>query len=97
MNNVNLSEQAKELYTKTNVIRAKRGTIYDSGGQPLAEDSNTYNIYIQLYKSENQKDSNGRPLYVTDKSKVAQALSKTLPISYKKVMKIISNKKKLFK
>ncbi|KRM68630.1 cell division protein FtsI [Apilactobacillus ozensis DSM 23829 = JCM 17196] len=93
VNNVNLSEQAKELYTKTNVIRAKRGTIYDSGGQPLAEDSNTYNIYIQLYKSENQKDSNGRPLYVTDKSKVAQALSKTLPISYKKVMKIISNKK----
>ncbi|WP_220750945.1 penicillin-binding transpeptidase domain-containing protein [Apilactobacillus xinyiensis] len=93
VNNVNLSEQAKELYTKTNVIRAKRGTIYDSSGQPLAEDSNTYNIYVMLYKSDAQKDANGRPLYVTNKDKVAKALSKNLPISYKKVMKIISNKK----
>lgn len=41
----NLSVRAKQVYQTTVTVQAKRGTIYDRTGVPIAEDSTTYTIY----------------------------------------------------
>ncbi|CAI2617962.1 Penicillin-binding protein 2B [Apilactobacillus kunkeei] len=81
----NLSEMAKSLYTQSNVISAKRGTIYDANGQPLAEDTNVYTMYAILNKKQVGLDN--KPMYITDKEKAAKAISSVLPISYKQALK----------
>jgi penicillin-binding protein 2B len=85
---VNLSSQAKRLYTDNKTIKAKRGSILDTNGNPIAEDTSTYSIYAVI--SKKQVGPNKKPLYVTDKEKVAKVLSKYLPISYKKALKALN-------
>lgn len=85
---VNLSSQAKRLYTDNKTIKAKRGSILDTNGNPIAEDTSTYSIYAVLSKS--QVGPNKKPLYVTNKEKTAKVLSKYLPISYKKALKTLN-------
>lgn len=85
---VNLSSQAKRLYTDNKTIKAKRGSILDTNGNPIAEDTSTYSIYAVV--SKKQVGPNRQPLYVTDKKKTARVLSKYLPISYKKALKTLS-------
>jgi penicillin-binding protein 2B len=91
---VNLSELSKSLYTKSNVIPAKRGTIYDAGGQPLAEDTNVYTMYAILNKKQIGMDN--KPLYITDKNKAAYAISSVLPISYENALRDLSPKTNAF-
>ncbi|MCF6514852.1 PASTA domain-containing protein [Lactobacillus sp. S2-2] len=91
---VNLSEQTKNLYTQKSVLKAQRGTIYDSNGDALAKDNSTYSIYLILDKS--QKDLNDKPLYVTNKKRTAKILSKNLPITFKKAYKALNPKNKTF-
>ncbi|WP_369403935.1 hypothetical protein [Secundilactobacillus silagei] len=79
---VNLSTQAKKLYTANHTLKAQRGTIYDASSQPIAEDTSTYSLYAVLDK--NQRTIAGKPMYVTNKTKAARVLSKYLPISDKK-------------
>ncbi len=90
--NVNLNDRAEKLYTQTQTLKAKRGSIYDADGNPIAEDTSTYSLYAVLDKT--QKGLNGKPLYVVNKSKTAKVLSKYLPITQKKAMKILSPKNK---
>lgn len=85
---VNLSSQAKKLYTDNKTIRAQRGSILDSDGQPIAEDTSTYDLYAVL--SKKQVGPNNKPLYVTNKDKTAKILSKYLPISYNKAFKALN-------
>lgn len=86
--NVNLSAQAKKLYTATRTLKAQRGTIYDASNQPIAEDTSTYSVYAVLDKS--QRSIAGKPMYVTNKYKTAKVLAKFLPISFKKAMAYLS-------
>ncbi|EHO54053.1 penicillin-binding transpeptidase domain-containing protein [Lentilactobacillus kisonensis] len=88
--NVNLNDQAQKLYTQTQTLKARRGTIYDADGNAIAEDTSTYSLYAVLDKG--QRGLNNKPLYVVNKSKTAQVLSKYLPISEKKALKILSPK-----
>lgn len=90
--NVNLNKRAKELYTQTQTIKAKRGSIYDANGTAIAEDTSTYSIYAVLNKQ--QVSTNKKPMYVVDKTKTAKVLAKYLPISEKKAKKILSPKNK---
>ncbi|MBU9788275.1 penicillin-binding protein [Lentilactobacillus sp. IMAU92037] len=90
--NVNLNEQAQKLYTQTQTLKARRGTIYDADGNPIAEDTSTYSLYAVLDKS--QRGLNDKPLYVVNKDKTARILAKYLPISEKKALKILSPKNK---
>ncbi len=85
---VNLNERAEKLYNQTHTIKAKRGTIYDANGDPIAEDTSTYSLYAVLDK--NQRGLNNKPLYVVNKHKTARILAKYLPISQKKAFKILS-------
>lgn len=85
---VNLSSQAKRLYTDNKTIKAKRGSILDTNGNPIAEDTSTYSVYAVV--SKKQVGANNKPLYVTNKKKTAKVLSKYLPISYHKALKTLS-------
>lgn len=75
---VKLSERAAAVHQKEVTIQAKRGTIYDRTGIPIAEDSTTYTVYAIIdteYVSELKKI-----LYVQDSqfSKVADVFKKHL-------------------
>lgn len=90
--NVNLNDRAEKLYTQTQTLKARRGSIYDANGNPIAEDTSTYSLYAVLDKS--QRSLTGKPLYVVNKNKTASVLAKYLPITKKKALKILSPKNK---
>lgn len=92
--NVNLKATVNNKYLQTNIIKAQRGTIYDAMGNVIAEDAHAYTVYAVLNKQ--YVDNNGKPLYVTDKDKVATVLSKNLGISKSKVLKYLNPKKQVY-
>ena len=49
---INLSSQARRLYTDNKVLKAQRGSILDASGQPIAEDTSTYSVYAVLNKTQ---------------------------------------------
>ncbi|HEM5650050.1 TPA: penicillin-binding protein [Streptococcus suis] len=75
---VDLSERAEAVHQQEVTVQAKRGTIYDRTGIPIAEDSTTYTVYAIIdkeYVSELKKI-----LYVQDSqfSKVADVFKNHL-------------------
>lgn len=48
---VDLSEGAKAVHQRTVTVQAKRGTIYDRTGYPIAQDSTTYTVYAIVDKT----------------------------------------------
>ncbi|EHM00757.1 hypothetical protein HMPREF9103_00396 [Lentilactobacillus parafarraginis F0439] len=68
---VNLNERAEKLYNQTRTLKAKRGTIYDAHGNPIAEDTSTYSIYAVLDK--NQRGLDDKPMYVKDKARTSRS------------------------
>ncbi|MBU3852061.1 MAG: penicillin-binding protein [Candidatus Paralactobacillus gallistercoris] len=92
--NVNLKAIAADKYLKTSVIPAQRGNIYDATGNVIAEDAHSYTVYAVLNKTF--VDAKGKPLYVTDKDKVADVLSKNLKISRSKVLKYLNPKENAY-
>lgn len=47
---VKLSDEAKNVYQTSRTIQARRGTIYDRNGIPIAEDSTTYSVFAIIDK-----------------------------------------------
>ena len=55
---VSLESKTKALYEGSQVVKAKRGTIYDRNGVVIAEDATSYSVYAILddsYKSGEKK------------------------------------------
>ena len=75
---VNLVKEASRVHQTTRTVPAKRGTIYDRNGTPIAEDATSYNIYAIIDKE--YKSANGKILYVEESqySKVAEVFHKYL-------------------
>ncbi|AJG61790.1 TPA: penicillin-binding protein [Bacillus cereus] len=48
VHNQNLNELAKQKHSKTGVLEANRGTIYDQNGHVLAQDANSYKLVAEL-------------------------------------------------
>ena len=73
-----LVQEAKKVHQTTKKIPAKRGTIYDRNGTPIAEDATSYNIYAVIDKT--YKSATGKILYVEDSqfNKVAEIFHKYL-------------------
>lgn len=63
---VDLSEGAKQVHQTERIIPAKRGTIYDRNGVPIAEASTTYSVYAIIDKKH--VDNDDKPLYVENKN-----------------------------
>ena len=85
---VNLRKIAEERYIQASIVKAKRGSIYDATGGTIAEDANSYTVYAILDK--NYVSDSGKPLYVTDKKRVANDLSNVLDESYSTIMKYLT-------
>lgn len=75
---VNLVKEAKKVHQTTLTVPAKRGTIYDRNGTPIAEDATSYNVYAVIDKE--YKSANGDVLYVEESqyNKVAEIFHKYL-------------------
>lgn len=73
-----LAKEAKKVHQTTRTVPAKRGTIYDRNGVPIAEDATSYNVYAVI--DENYKSATGKILYVekTQFNKVAEVFHKYL-------------------
>lgn len=84
----NLAVQANRHYTNSQVIQAKRGTIYDANGNQLATDTSRYTVYAII--DPNYRSVSDKPLYVTDKKRAARVLAKALNLPEKRVLTILS-------
>ena len=73
-----LVKEAKKVHQITRIVPAKRGTIYDRNGVPIAEDATSYNVYAVIDKK--YKSATGKILYVEDAqfNKVAEIFHKYL-------------------
>ena len=92
-----LAEKTKQLYQGSEVVKAKRGMIYDRNGVALAEDASSYSIKAILSKTYTSGD---KKLYVEEKNfdKIAEILHKNLSIDKKDALNILEDgaKKELY-
>ena len=87
---VDLRAEINDKIHQKRTLAAKRGTIYDASGSPIAVDATNYSLYAVL-TSEWSKDSDN-PDYVTDVNKTAEALSKHISLSKEEIVKLLSQK-----
>ena len=75
-----LVKEAKKVHQITRTVPARRGTIYDRNGTPIAEDATSYNVFAII--DEKYKSANGKILYVEKSqfNKVAEVFHKYLDI-----------------
>lgn len=84
----NLQELASKRTTKTEVIAAKRGTIYSSDKEVLAQNVSSYKIiaYLDPKRTTNEK----KPQHVVDKAKTAAELAPILGIDEEQILKYLN-------
>ena len=85
-----LKVKTEELYHGGEVVKAKRGTIYDRNGEVIAEDATSYSIYAIL--SESYVNGNEK-LYAQEKNfdDLASILNKYLGIKEKSALKTLKS------
>ncbi|MBF8807681.1 MAG: penicillin-binding protein [Enterococcus lacertideformus] len=88
-----LAEKTEQLYKGSEVVKARRGKIYDRNGVALAEDSTSYSIKAILSKTYTSGKKN---LYAEEKNfdKIAEILNKNLSIEKNEALKILEDGKK---
>ncbi|MBD5805962.1 penicillin-binding protein [Limosilactobacillus walteri] len=91
---VNLRSQAEQIYTQHRIIQARRGNIYDADGNAIATDTSKYTLYAVLDRT--QKSSDGKPLYVKDRKKTAQILSKYIDLTPTQIEKVLKPKGQVY-
>jgi penicillin-binding protein 2B len=77
---VDLEAIAQQKHSKSGVLEANRGTIYDQNGYVLAQDANSYKMVATL-KGQN---------HVEDKEDAAEKLSKVLNVSKEEILKYLN-------
>ncbi|MCW1002658.1 penicillin-binding protein, partial [Streptococcus anginosus] len=61
---VDLRASAQQQYGRSSIQLAKRGTIYDVGGNAIATDATSYNLYAVLTSA--WADEGAEPIHVPD-------------------------------
>ena len=85
---INLKELASKRNTKTDIISAKRGTIYSSDGDTLAQNVSSYKLIA--YLSSKRTTNKNKPQHVVDKEKTAEALAPILGMEKDEVLKYLN-------
>ena len=88
IDDTNLQALAKRRTTKTDVIKAKRGNIYSSDEEILAQNVSSYKLiaYLSPSRTTNKDD----PQHVVDKEKTARELAPILGVSEEEILKYLS-------
>ena len=79
-----LDEKTRELYQGSSVVKAKRGTIYDRNGFPIAEDATSYSLYAVVdenylgIKPKGSKEQEKLYVQTKDRQAVARVLAANL-------------------
>ena len=84
----NLKELASKRTTRTDTILAKRGTVFSSDGETLAQNVSSYKIIA--YLDEKRTTNPKKPQHVVDKEKTAKELSPILGIEEAKILEYLS-------
>ena len=77
---MNLTEFADSRNTTKETLYASRGNIYDTNGEVLAKNVNSYTLVA--YLSESRTTDPDNPKHVVDKESTAKALSEVLDMDY---------------
>ena len=78
VDNINIQELASKRTTKTTILKANRGTIFDAGNNVLAQDVSSYTVIA--YLDPKRTTNPDKPQHVVDKEATALVLSKLLDI-----------------
>ena len=81
---IDIKKFADNRNTQEDILYAKRGTIYDSNGEVLAQSVNSYTIIA--YLSPKRTEDESKPMHVVDKELTAQALSEHLGIDKEQIL-----------
>ncbi|MEH6939189.1 penicillin-binding protein [Bacillus sp. JJ664] len=87
----NLKVFADENYNTSQKIPAKRGTIYDANGVPLAEEVTSYTVSAVLDPSASKNSKIKR--HVVDKDKTAKQLSAILDVDESELLSMLGKPK----
>ena len=88
IDDVNLQALAKKRTTTTDIIEAKRGNIYSSDGEVLAQNVSSYKLIAYLSPTRTTDPDN--PKHVVDKEKTARELAPILGISEEEILRYLS-------
>ena len=79
---VSLKEKTASLYEGSQVVKAKRGSILDRYGNPIAEDATSYSLYVVL--SKKYTGQNNEKLYAEKKDfdDIAEIISMNIQPDY---------------
>lgn len=67
VNHQDLKSNAVALHERSSTLQAKRGTIYDIGGNPIAMDATSYSLLAIL--TDQWVDPDAKPNHVEDKDR----------------------------
>lgn len=84
---INLTEFANNRNTVKKTLYAARGTIYDTKGQELASNVNSYTLIAYLEESRTTNEL--EPVHVVDKESTAEALAPILGMEESEVLRIL--------
>ena len=85
---ISLNQLASSRTTRTEVLPARRGGIFSSDGEVLAQNVSSYRLIA--YLSESRTDNPKRPQHVVDKEKTAEALAPILGMEPGEVLNFLS-------
>lgn len=89
----NLTEASTQKYTSYTNVLAKRGTIYDANGLPLAQDIPSYTLVAVLDKEKFSVGKDKQPLHVVDAKQTAELIAPIIDMDIDEMLQILSKDK----
>ena len=91
VNGEDLNQNVVNMYTRSSILKAERGSIYDVNGAPIAMDATSYKLVAVLTDKWSPDEEN--PRHVVDKSHTATTLAKYLPMEEEEILALLSKEK----
>ncbi|MCC5895106.1 MAG: PASTA domain-containing protein [Alkalibacterium sp.] len=91
VNGENLHLNVERLYTRNNILQARRGSILDRNGNPIASDATTYKMVAVL---TDEWSTPNRPQHIEEPQDVSQILSRHIAMGEEEIYNrlILENK-----